>query len=146
MKTRYFIYILAIGFFLNFVWENSQFILYGGTTTLYPRPIVTALGTLVDVCIIMVIYAIMAAIFKNTMWLKAFSLQKGIMSIVLGFIAIVINEKVGLGLNAWYYAEKMPVLPWLKIGLTPALQMTILPLLTFYITGFIIRNNSRNFN
>lgn len=56
----------------------------------------------------------------------------------------IINEnmKKYLAINAlllgkWSYAPTMPLVPYLRVGLMPILQMTLLLPLSFYLAGLL---------
>lgn len=50
-----------------------------------------------------------------------------------GTVLALIVEKISLVLERWSYFPGMPLIPGIKVGLTPVLQMAILPPLIFYI-------------
>jgi hypothetical protein len=54
--------------------------------------------------------------------------------IVLGFFIAVLIEQNALLLQTWSYTEAMPLIPYVRVGLTPVLQMTVLLPLTFFVT------------
>ena len=48
--------------------------------------------------------------------------------IMIGIIGTVISERINVHLlNSWSYNQSMPVIPWLKVGLTPFLQWIVIP-------------------
>lgn len=48
--------------------------------------------------------------------------------IMIGLVATVISERVNVYLfKSWSYNALMPVIPWIRAGLTPFLQWMILP-------------------
>lgn len=54
---------------------------------------------------------------------------------IFGGTVSVISEHWALELGVWEYKNKMPVVPYLHVGVLPLLQMIILPSLTVYFTG-----------
>lgn len=134
---------IATGFFTNIIWENWQFHLYGGTATSYPQLAITFFGTLVDVCIFILIYWIMVELFKDREWINNMSWRKLFCLAILGLVAAILNEKIALSLNAWSYLSAMPVVPILHIGLSPLLQLILLPIFSVFVTKLIFKKGSR---
>jgi hypothetical protein len=60
--------------------------------------------------------------------------------VVLGLSALTatIMEKAPVFLGLWSYEESMPIVPIVAIGLSPFLQITFLPLLTFLLIFFFL--------
>jgi hypothetical protein len=55
---------------------------------------------------------------------------------ILGFILLVL---LILWLQGyWQYTDAMPVVPYLATGLSPLLQMMLLPILTFWLSSRFI--------
>ncbi len=50
-----------------------------------------------------------------------------------GLVLALIVEKISLILDRWSYFPGMPLIPGIEVGLTPILQMTLIPPLIFYI-------------
>jgi hypothetical protein len=50
-----------------------------------------------------------------------------------GMILALIVEKISLDLERWSYFPGMPLIPGIDVGLTPVLQMVLIPPLIFYI-------------
>ncbi len=52
---------------------------------------------------------------------------------LFGLAWATLMEHAPLAAGSWSYSEGMPIVPWLRAGLWPLLQMTLLPPLTFWI-------------
>jgi len=55
---------------------------------------------------------------------------------------LIIGTVIGVGIERWAfitgrwsYTESVPIIPFLKVGITPILQMMIVPILTFYLSA-----------
>lgn len=65
--------------------------------------------------------------FRNKSWLI----------IVIGIVVAIFNEWYGLSTSRWVYNSFMPILPLIKVGLTPTLQLGVLGYLTYKIEKYI---------
>lgn len=52
---------------------------------------------------------------------------------LIGAVIAAAIEKISLLMERWTYLETMPTLPILDVGITPVLQMALIPPLIFYI-------------
>ena len=122
MKKWFLVFILS--FSLNWLWENFHSNLYvhfqGGQIT----PAVLLYASLVDALIITA-----AIILFRRLPLA----DQKIWFLILALVAIsIFIEWRALLTNRWAYNNLMPIIPWLKIGLTPTIQLG----LTGYLTHF----------
>ncbi len=113
MKRIFFIFFTA--FILNVIWENLHSYLYdnymGGKITEF----ILIRASLFDAVLITAILLpfIYFHSLKNKTWLI----------IIISTIIAIFNEWYGLGTGRWIYNSLMPILPIIKVGLTPALQL-----------------------
>lgn len=125
MKKSAIIFILA--FILNFIWENLHSNLYihymNGeiTQTILLRAI------LVDALIITT-FSLPFLYFDS---LK----QKGILIIPVCLIIAFVIERWALATQRWNYAELMPIVPILNVGLTPFIQLAITGYVAYMIAN-----------
>lgn len=68
--------------------------------------------------------------FKNKAWLI----------VIIGIVVAVFNEWYGLGTGRWMYNSLMPVLPIIKVGLTPTFQLGVLGYLTYKLEEYMSMN------
>lgn len=127
--------ISVIGLVLNLLWENVQAPLYEGYTGFVQHSPICAVASLGDVVIIVFLYAVFAAIMRDALWFRRLNWKSTVSLIVIGAVIGVGIEKWGLADGRWNYTESMPIIPFLKVGLTPILQMMIVPILTFYLSS-----------
>lgn len=73
---------------------------------------------------------------KNNSWLI----------IVMGIIIAVFNEWYGLSTGRWMYNSLMPVLPIIKVGLTPTLQLGLLAYISYKIEMYISEHRPKLVN
>lgn len=135
MKTKI-IGLAIISFFLNLVWENAQApFFYNGYISFAQHFPMCLLATFGDMLITVLIFYFIALIKKDQRWM----LKQGVGEYAaLAFVGLLIAigiEQNALLLGKWSYGEAMPLLPYLRVGLLPVLQMFILTPLSFYLTG-----------
>jgi len=130
MKKLITIFFLA--FVFNVIWENLHSFLYsnymGGKITEY----ILIRASLFDALLITLI--LLPFLFldrlKNKSWLI----------IIIGIIIAIFNEWYGLDTNRWAYNSFMPIIPIIKVGLSPTLQLGTLGFLTYKIEKWVSKN------
>jgi hypothetical protein len=127
MKKLSIIFLSA--FFLNLIWENLHYLLYthykGGEITQF----ILMRASVFDAILITLILIpfIYLNVLKNKTWLI----------VLIGIIIAVLNEWYGLSTSRWAYNSLMPILPIIKTGLTPTIQLGILGYLSYKIEPYI---------
>ena len=116
--------IFLITFALNAIWENIHSVLYVHYQGAAITEIILLRAALVDAILISVVI-ILSSIFPQRIRFVVF--------IVTLFIIAACIEWWALATNRWQYALAMPIVPLLKIGLTPFLQLAI----TGHIAQFV---------
>ena len=87
-----------------------------------------------DVIITLSVYFIFA-LFKNDLgWLSALNKKDIILLAIVGFLIAVGIEQRAMLQGRWAYADVMPIIPYLKVGFMPILQMTLLLPFSIYLT------------
>ena len=126
---------IATTFGLNFIWEISQSFLYAphyhGFSQLASVHLWASAG---DVVMVAGILLADEFIFKRIFKGKKEKWQRLLAIVFVGFLLAVLVEKYALANSMWSYNTWMPVLPWLKVGLTPVLQMILIPV---FVTIFL---------
>ncbi len=142
MKKIFIIYLIGV-FIFNFIWEMSQVIFYkphfSGTLDLI---LVHLRATVGDAILSLIIYALMSLIVRDTRWILKSTVWSFILISFFGFIFAVAIEKYALLTGRWEYSELMFIVPIIKVGLSPVLQLTILTPLVTFITRKIILEHS----
>ena len=123
---------VAIGshsFFLNFFWEVIQTYFY----TMRDAPFSTMLYgwihcTFGDVILTLVSFWLVSIANRNRRWILHLNGVTFIGFIMVGVIVTVVSERVNVHiLKSWTYNQLMPIVPGLKVGLTPFLQWVVIP-------------------
>lgn len=60
-------------------------------------------------------------------------LRVAVAAVALGVFYTAYSEWTNTAKGTWAYAREMPLVPWLKIGLTPMLQWLLIPPALLYI-------------
>lgn len=118
--------LVVLTFFLNFIWETGQAPLYqayGGFSENWTLCAQAALG---DIVMVGIIFGAMGFLFGGGWIYRLYGKYLASLFLIGGVLAVVV-EKWGLGTGRWQY-DAMPIIPFLGIGLTPVLQMLIIPL------------------
>ncbi|MGK7392896.1 MAG: hypothetical protein ACNS60_21260 [Candidatus Cyclobacteriaceae bacterium M2_1C_046] len=125
-------YIFLTAFLLNLVWENAQAPLYEGYTNFWDHFMICFWASLVDAVVVLLLYFLFVAWYKDFFWIRYINLKSAIILIIIGGGIAVGFEQWAFSRGMWSYTNKMPVI-FLSTGLTPLLQMMLLPLLSMYI-------------
>ena len=130
---------LLLAFILNFAWEIIQGPLYTGFTYNLSHIAFCGLASVADAIMVVLIYFVLAIIYKDPLWIKHINLQRSLILILIGGIGAILAEMRHLSLGNWSYAPTMPVLPFVNAGLSPVLQFMLLPGLIFYISSILFK-------
>ena len=92
-------------------------------------------ATLGDVAITLLIYAIGALAARTLRWglRAAWNVYSAVA--LLGAMHAFWIERAAIASGRWTYTQTMPVIPLLKVGLWPLLQLTVLTPLTFWLAN-----------
>lgn len=140
-KVYLLLLILAIGFLANLIWENAQAFMYEGYTDFLSHFLVCFIATIVDALVILLMYLLFAAAYKDIYWMKCWNGKNISILLLIGGTLAVGFEKWALVKAEWRYNELMPIVPLLDIGFSPLLQLMILPFITYYFSYLILKSN-----
>ena len=134
---------------LNFLWELVQAPLFVGMTSVGAIQWHCFVASLGDGIILWIIYGLGWAAFGTWRWTaQPGSWQMAFMVSVSLVIAFLIEWSALHWLHRWVYTDQMPIIPVLDVGLTPILQMLILPPFIFFLTQKLLllhkQNTARN--
>ncbi|MFA6184404.1 MAG: hypothetical protein WC682_04900 [Parcubacteria group bacterium] len=120
--------ILAIIFGANFIWESAHSFLYmphyAGFWSFVFIHIKASLG---DMLIYVLLYLSGAFVFRNNKWFLTQRKYPYLFLIFMGFCLAIIIENFALKSGRWAYNDLMPIVPIINIGLSPILQLVIIP-------------------
>lgn len=132
--TKTLLTVAGVSLLLNVVWENLQAPLYQGYNNFWQHFPICFAASLGDVLVIVILYFLLAAVKKDVFWITKMNKVDVTVLLILGAIVAVAVEKWAIGIGRWEYLSAMPLIPYLKVGLLPVIQMMLLPILTFYFT------------
>ena len=139
MLTKKIIYIIVLSFIFNLAWEIFHSPLYKTAidaikSGYYPILILKAAGG--DIIMILLIFLGISAFNRSFNW-EINNKRNITLSILFGLIISIGFELYAKYTSRFFYNSKMPIIPLIKIGLTPILQMIITPLITFWFADKI---------
>ena len=144
-KARLIFSIFMIGFLLNLVWENAQAPLYEGYTNFWNHFMMCFWASLVDAAVVLLLYGLLAIWYKDFYWIRYINWKSAAVLVLLGAGIAVGFEQWAFNKNMWSYVDSMPVV-FLNTGLSPLLQMMLLPLLSYCIIRKILKYNPESEN
>jgi hypothetical protein len=124
--------IAIFGFLLNFSWEILQLPLFAGkaTAAYWQQVQVCLIATSGDLGILLAAFWSVAAFTGNRAWLLTPRPRDLAGFIGIGITITIVAEKIATEFLSWWaYADAMPIIPFLEVGLSPIAQWLLLPLL-----------------
>ena len=137
--------ILIFAFLLNYPWEFLQVPFFEGmaVATHWDAVKVCTRATLGDAAIMLIAYVSVAVATLDRWWFRAPSRLQMLGFIAVGVIITVVIEHFATQSKdrawGWRYADIMPTIPILGVGLTPLLQWILLPPLAIWFVRRQIR-------
>ncbi|NCN24736.1 hypothetical protein GW918_01490 [Candidatus Berkelbacteria bacterium] len=132
------IFLSLIAFVLHIVWENAQAPLFQGYASFIAHLPMCLIGTAGDVVITLSVYLIVALLKNDSNWISTLNKKDFAVLAIIGFLIAIGIEWRALLFGRWTYAEGMPIIPYLKVGLAPIIQMTLLLPISIYLTKKIV--------
>ncbi len=123
--------LFAVAAAVNFVWEMAQMPLYKDMPfEEFSSWVFCFRASLGDGIIVLVIWLIGYAIFHKPRWFRTPKPAR-ILVLLLSGAAIAITVEIhAIATGRWDYSALMPLLPIVGIGLSPFIQLLILPILS----------------
>lgn len=144
MKVKTYIFLAGTALVLNLIWENAQAPLYSGYVNFRQHLAICFAAALSDVLIIGLLYFFFAIFKRDALGIFKLGAIETAILIFAGAVITTGMEKWALSAGRWQYAPAMPLIPYLKVGLLPVIQLMALPWFTFYLTKkYVMRDNVR---
>ena len=131
-------WIALIAFVLNFIWENLHAGLYN-EYNLFMKSIYFLGCTIGDVVLTFIIYGLVAVVLKDKYWIRNFNFKIVLIVLIMAGLVSLTAEWVAVELDFWSYNERMPVVPFVDIGLSPFLAIIVNPILSFILAYKIVK-------
>lgn len=130
-----------VTFLLHMVWENLHIGLYGGYEELTGLHI-TLYATIGDVLYTLGAVLLVALFKKNFEWMSKVKVYDLAGLAIIGFFISLFVEYKAFAFDRWFYLDTMPIIPYLDVGLSPVVQMSVLLPLSVWLTGRVVSNIS----
>jgi len=128
------LFLSLIAFALHLIWENAQAPLFAGYSSLGQHFPMCLWATIGDVVFTLSVYFGISLLKNDFGWIMRLNGRDIAVIAVIGFFWAIGIEWRALLFGKWNYADAMPIVPYLRVGLAPILQMTLLLPLSFYLT------------
>lgn len=125
---------------LNYPWERVQSQFYVGPNGTDIAWWVCVVASLVDGLLVLLILGVGRVVFGRSDWYEQAGLRGYLVMLASGVAISVGIEWTAIYLLRWWsYSTRMPLMPILNIGLTPLIQMLVLPPLIFRLVAGVSR-------
>lgn len=128
--TKKLLYIFILAFVLNLIWENLHSVLYFLPSGEPITQVRLLQATLFDAVFI----TLMGGLFLKVNYLK----HRPLYLLLFGLIVAIAIESYALQTGRWAYNELMPIVPLLKTGLTPTIQLGLLSYVTYKFVDILM--------
>lgn len=130
--SRRLLFIFALAVLVNYAWELAQTPLYAGVS--FPGALwhcfVASLG---DGFLVLFIFAAVAVAVGSSDWYMHPTIRSYMAMVAGGLVVGFAVEWWGLHIaKRWEYSRLMPLIPWTGVGVSPILQMLLLPPVIFW--------------
>lgn len=135
------------GFLLHLLWEKLHVVLYTGYQT-YNLPFLVQLkASAGDLVFMAVFYLALALIHRDIYWIEQRSAFRhpatwGITALLGVLMAVGFELWAVYVDHRWIYQETMPLIPIVKVGLSPVMQMVTVPLAALWLSKSVL--NAKN--
>jgi hypothetical protein len=126
--------IAFLAFLFNLGWEITQGFLYQGYVYDFQHISFCALASVADVFMIFLLYFGFSLIYRNFYWIQRLTFLKASLLVIAGGVGAIFAETKHLAAGNWVYADAMPLLPIVDVGLSPVLQFMVLPVLIYWLS------------
>jgi hypothetical protein len=128
---------IGIGFLANYMWEMLHMPLYAAMSNGWVR---CAHAAASDVAILGFLYGVVAAAAARWLWFRDAIVPRGAALATIGGLTAVLVELRALAAGEWTYTDAMPLVPALGVGLSPVLQMMVIPLALAWLSRAVTRH------
>jgi len=123
--------IFGVAWVLNLFWEFAERPLYvAGTLSPFSWGWIRAATW--DAGYVIIVYLVLAILHGDFYWLRRKNVWDLGLIILVGFATATVVEQQALASGKWFYTSLMPIVPILKIGLAPFIQLPFLAFLTYW--------------
>nr|WKN38583.1 hypothetical protein K4G66_07695 [Tunicatimonas sp. TK19036] len=144
-QKRYHHFVLTVAvsaFLLNFLWEVGQGPWYEDFRYDWKHISFCALASVADMLMVFILLFGFGLIYQSVFWIRHLTTSRIVTLVLVGCIGAVLSEMWHTARGDWAYAESMPMLPWVNVGLSPVLQFALLPFITFALSKQTVKLKS----
>ncbi len=141
--NHFVMYVLIISMLLNSVWELAHSPFYYEHQYDWQHISICLLASLADTVMVFILLFLFGLIYKDIFWIRNLSTGRVAILLLVGAIGAIIGEMWHISRGDWLYADSMPLIPIIGVGILPVLQFTILPLIIFIVSRKL--SNRRTF-
>jgi hypothetical protein len=129
------LFVVSVG--INYLWEMVQMPLYDSMSFRYfLNWLLCFRASLGDGVIILTIWGVGLIFFRKIDWYRHLNFWSVLVLVVVGTLIAVGIELYALSVGRWSYSALMPLVPPTGVGLSPLLQLLILPVFAMFIAGW----------
>jgi hypothetical protein len=128
-SVKKFLFVLAFSAFgLNMLWELAQVSAFSSLAkvSIVEVFILVTVASVADAIITLVAYLMVVLLRREWLWWKSAGALEFLIFAVIGAVSATLIETIAISRGVWTYGDYMPIVPLLKVGLLPFLQLTIL--------------------
>lgn len=128
------IFVVAVLF--NYLWERAQASFYVGKADSDIAWWLCLLASLGDGLRVLLTYAVGRVVLNRRNWFEQPGVRGYVFMLAAGLaISVSVEWATVYTLQWWAYTAQMPLVPVLGVGITPVLQMLVLPPLIFRVVA-----------
>lgn len=143
-RLRIFGFFAIVSLLLHFAWESWHVRFYSGYENLSPYLPLALWASIADVFYVLGAVLFVSLFKEGIGWLAKPKRADLFGLATTGFFIAIFVEYKAMIFEKWHYLETMPIIPWLEVGLSPILQMTILLPLGVYCAGLLYTYLEKN--
>lgn len=128
-----------LAFVLNLIWEEAHGLLYEGFQYDLGHIAFCALASVADMFMVLILLFAFGLIYKTVFWIVPVRFNRSLVLILVGGVGAILAEMWHTSRGDWSYADAMPLIPIVEVGLSPVLQFAILPLIVFVLSKKILK-------
>lgn len=129
--------VFLVGFLLNLAWESAHsplYTCYNGFIAHFPLVFRASLG---DAAYIIAVYLVFSWLKKDAGWFRKIQAVDIFALLAVGSAVAYGIERFALATERWAYTGAMPLVPWLAIGWTPFVQLSLTSVAAFAVLKLI---------
>lgn len=123
--------IALAAFMINLLWEIAHGTLYEGFQYDLKHISFCTLASVADMLMVLLLFFGFAIVYKDIFWIGRPSMQRIVVLISVGTAGAILAEIWHTSRGDWIYGANMPLLPFVKVGVSPVVQFALLPWLIF---------------